>query len=544
MAGGDQPNLLEPPPETLDELYEHAPCGYLTTRADGVIVRINATLLKLLDKRRNALLGRPIQSILTAGSRLFYETDCASKLAVHGSLQEVPIDLARADGKARPVLATWRRVDDAQGRILGYRVAVVNAVDRVAHERALLAGREQASRQEATVRELNADMERRVEARTAELMQAQRMESLGQLTGGVAHDFNNLLTPILITLDVLRNRYLKDERALRMANSALSAAERARLLIARLLAFARRQHLHAQAVGLKRMTDEMSELITQAVGKPVAVGVNIADDLPPARVDRNQLEVALLNLCANSRDAMPDGGSLTIAGDDVMIRSGTDFLAAGRYVRLSVSDTGSGMDTATLLRAAEPFYSTKDVGKGAGLGLSMVHGLAAQSGGRLVLESTQGHGTTATIWLPVDASADPMVEMVAPEPLGFPHRALSILLVDDDDLVRVAASEMLDDLGHTTVQASCGAEALEALRQHAGFDLLVTDYSMPNMTGVELARIARMAHPELPVLLVTGYANIKDVGGSGLPRIDKPFGTHDLSRAIAEVLSRRLVSAT
>ncbi|HEY0423772.1 MAG TPA: PAS domain-containing protein, partial [Rhodopila sp.] len=190
MTGFDQPDWNGPPAETLDELYENAPCGYLTTRADGVIVRANATLLRFLGESRDTLLGRPIQSILTTGARLFYETNCAPLLTLHGSLDEISLDLARADGGLLPALLNWRRVDDAQGRILGYRVMVVSAVERVAYERQLFAERERARQQEAMVRELNADLERRVEARTAELVQAKKMEGLGQLTGGIAHDFN------------------------------------------------------------------------------------------------------------------------------------------------------------------------------------------------------------------------------------------------------------------------------------------------------------------------------------------------------------------
>jgi CheY-like chemotaxis protein len=195
------------------------------------------------------------------------------------------------------------------------------------------------------------------------------------------------------------------------------------------------------------------------------------------------------------------------------------------------------MDPETLRRATEPFYSTKGVGKGTGLGLSMAHGMAAQSGGMLVLESARGRGTTATVWLPVDQNAVAAIEPEKPASRAAPERGLSILLVDDDELVRFATGEMLADLGHTTIQASSGADALEALRQHAAFDLLITDYLMPNMTGVGLAQAARLVQPGLPVLLVTGYANIKDVDVGGLPRLGKPFGTEDLSGAITETLA-------
>jgi PAS domain S-box-containing protein len=539
VDASNNPRPAAPPPETLDELYEHAPCGYLTTQADGTIVRVNTTLLVLLGETPETLLGRPIQSILTPGARTFYETHGALMLRLHGFLREIQMDLVRADGGHLPTLVNWRCEHDASGHLLGDRVMVVSAVERVAFERELLAERERTRQQEAIVRELNADLERRVEARTAERVELQKMEILGQVTGGVAHDFNNLLTPIILTLNLLQSRYLTDERALRMVASSISAAERARTLIARLLAFARRQHLRARAVDIGHLINGMLALITETAGSSIAVHVGATGELPPARVDRSQIEMALLNLCANARDAMPDGGHLMIAADTVTIGSQSDSdLAAGQYIRLSVSDTGAGMDHETLHRAVDPFYSTKDFGKGTGLGLSMVHGLAAQSGGKLTLDSRQGHGTTATVWLPVDRTAAPVAEIEMPAPAATAKHGLSILLVDDDDLVRFATGEMLVDLGHTIVQASSGAEALEAMRQHAAFDLLITDYLMPGMTGAELARAARKSRTGLPVLLVTGYANVQVMEGGALPHLTKPFSAGDLSRAITDTLAR------
>lgn len=519
----------------MDELYEHAPCGYLTTRADGVIARVNTTLLTLLAETRERVLGLPFQALLPPDAGAFYETHCAPLLASNGVLVGISIDLARADGTRLPAIVNWRRVADAAGRLLGYRVMVTDASERAGFERELSQERERTRQQEAIVRQRDADLEHRVEARTTERVQSQKMESLGRLTGGVAHDFNNLLTPILITLEVLHKRYITDERALRMAASAISAAERARLLISRLLAFAGRQHLRAQAVDLASMVEGMLGLVTQALGPAIEAIINIAPNLPPAKVDRNQLELALLNLCVNARDAMPDGGTLAIRGEATTIASG-DGLPIGEYLCLSVSDTGAGMNPEMLNRAAEPFYSTKDIGKGSGLGLSMVHGLAAQSGGMLTLQSAQGFGTTATIWLPVDDNAVPAAKSPLPLPAEASQKPLSILLVDDDELVRSAIAEMLADLGHSTVQAASGDQAVEILHKNDTLDMLVTDYLMPNMTGVELARVARVAQPNLPILLVTGYANIKDVDGGGLPRLAKPFTTNDLSAKIKEIL--------
>jgi PAS domain S-box-containing protein len=538
----DMPDTTAPPAETLEELYEQAPCGYLTARRDGVIVRVNATLLDLLGATRAALLGHRFELILTPQARNLYETHCLPWLKSHPALNDIALDLAGANGDPLPVRLSWRRVDDAQGVNLGYRVVVISAVEHAACERALLAEQERTRQQDAAIRALNADLENRIQARTAVLAQSQKMASLGQLTGGVAHDFNNLLTPILITLDLLRIKYISDERALRMTASALSAAERGRLLVSRLLAFARRQHLRPQAVHLDQLVSGMGEAIAHAMGPRIAIRYSFTADLPCARVDPGQLELGLLNLCANARDAMADGGALSISADATTIRHDAHGnLSAGHYVRLSVSDSGSGMAPETLLRATEPFFTTKTIGKGTGLGLSMVYGLAAQSGGMLMLESTPGHGTTATIWLPADQGASPSVEPIPYQENPGQDRALSILLVDDDELVRFATGEMLADLGHPTIQAASGRAALEALRQHASFDLMITDYLMPNMTGVELARIARVTQPDLPVLLVTGYANIDDVDGGGLPRLAKPFSKNDLSRMIRETLADAVI---
>jgi CheY-like chemotaxis protein/anti-sigma regulatory factor (Ser/Thr protein kinase) len=281
----------------------------------------------------------------------------------------------------------------------------------------------------------------------------------------------------------------------------------------------------------------MMALITQAAGDAVRVEAAIAADLPFTSVDQNQLEMALLNLCVNARDAMPNGGTLLITADSVVVDAPADELAAGSFVRISVSDTGQGMSADTLRRAAEPFYTTKSIGKGTGLGLSMVHGLAAQSGGRLVLASTLGHGTTATIWLPAEkTSATPALAVVS-GPQEQPLRTLSVLLVDDDQLARVATAEMLIDLGHSVVEAESGDDALVALSEKPPFDLLVTDYLMPGMTGAELIRIARMTSPSLPALMISGYMDNRAFAGSGIPRLAKPYSAAELSRSIAATMA-------
>lgn len=368
------------------------------------------------------------------------------------------------------------------------------------------------------------------------LHQSQKLEAIGQLTGGIAHDFNNLLTPIVGSLDILQRRCREDAKALRMISAASQSAERARLLVQRLLAFARRQHLEARPVDLLRLVRGMLDLIGRSLGPRIEIRVDMPEDLPAARVDPSQLEVALLNLAVNARDAMPEGGTIDISAKAVDAGGEGQGLASGRYVCLSVADTGMGMSPEVLERAVEPFFSTKAVGKGTGLGLSTVHGLAAQSGGQLTLKSAPGQGTTATLWL---TAADLLQDGKGPaaEEKAAPVRPLSVILVDDDDLVRAGAAAMLEDLAHTVVQFSSGIHALEYIASGAVCDVLVTDQRMPSMTGAELLRRARVLRPGLPAVLITGYAN--DDGFAELPRLAKPFRAADLARAVADSLTVR-----
>jgi CheY-like chemotaxis protein/two-component sensor histidine kinase len=343
------------------------------------------------------------------------------------------------------------------------------------------------------------------------------------------------LTPIVGSFDLLQRKCHDDPQALRLISSVLQSAERARLLVQRLLAFARRQHLETRAIDLEHLVRGMLDLIERSLGPRIEVRVEMAADLPAACVDPNQLEVALLNLAVNARDAMPEGGAISIAAKTADVGSGALGLAEGRYVRLSVSDDGIGMPPETLARAIEPFFTTKPIGKGTGLGLSMVHGLAAQSGGQLTLESKPGEGTTATLWLP---AAD-MSHAVSPAPdqgSELPARSLSVLLVDDDDLVRAGAAAMLEAIGHSVVQVASATRALEHIASGNDFDVLVTDQRMPCMTGIELIRRVRFLKLNLPAVLITGYTDAIDPGASALPVLAKPFRAAELARAVAEAI--------
>ncbi len=379
------------------------------------------------------------------------------------------------------------------------------------------------------------DITARKEADTR-LAQAQKMDAIGQLTGGVAHDFNNLLTPIVGSLDMLRRRFSDDERASRLVDGAMQAAERAATLTQRLLAFARRQTLQPRAVDVGDLIDGIVELMRRSLGPTIDVVLEVPPHLAAARVDPNQLELALLNLAINARDAMPAGGRLTLSAAPAQVRErDATGLAAGRYIRIVAADTGIGMDEATLARAIEPFFSTKGVGKGTGLGLSMVHGLAAQSGGTLTLESKPGAGTRITLWLPATDEAPHALGEASGEPVTA-RRSATILLVDDEDLVRNATAQMLRDLGYLVVEASSGAQAIAALRGGLAAELLVTDYLMPGMTGAALIEELRAGGEAIPTLLITGYANAGEDVPADIPRLGKPFRQVDLASRIDQLL--------
>jgi PAS domain S-box-containing protein len=368
-----------------------------------------------------------------------------------------------------------------------------------------------------------------------QLAHMQKMETIGQLTGNVAHDFNNLLTPIVGALDLLHRKYGADERAQKFTGGALQAAERARLLVQKLLAFARKQHLEARAVDVKQLLEDLVDLLSRSIGSRIQIEMDVADGLPAAHVDPNQLELALLNLALNARDAMPEGGTLRIAA---MIERSTREGEAPRFISISVIDTGQGMDAMTLKRAIEPFYTTKPSGQGTGLGLSMVHGLAAQSGGELLLSSESGRGTTATLRLPLSLKAAEKIASVFEGAIA-PTHAVTILVVDDEELVRSSTAAMLEDAGYTVIEAPSGARALELLNENTQVQAVITDYAMPGMTGVQLATAIRKRQATIPILMITGFAHLAESEVDGLPRLAKPFKQTELIARLVEVFRAR-----
>jgi PAS domain S-box-containing protein len=389
---------------------------------------------------------------------------------------------------------------------------------------------------------LTEGLEREVERVIAEreaaqeaLRQSQKLEAMGQLTGGVAHDFNNLLTPIIGSLDLLQRKQKLDDRTGRLVEGALASAEKARVLVQRLLAFARRQPLKPQPIDLKRVIAEMSELVDSTSGPRIRVLTDVPEELPAALADGNQLEMAVLNLSVNARDAMPEGGTLSIAARSEPEGAGARLgLPKRPHVVLSVTDTGQGMDEDTRRRAIEPFFSTKGVGKGTGLGLSMVHGLAAQLGGALDIRSAPGMGTTIELWLPlasesVAGGAESISEAEA-------QGAGTVLLVDDEELVRASTAGMLADLGYRVVEAECGEAAIALVEDGLQPNLLVTDQLMPGLSGTDLALRLRDRFAGLPVLVVSGYADLDSLSPA-FPHLSKPFRQAELAAALEKVRS-------
>src|SRR5258707_2712365 len=396
----------------------------------------------------------------------------------------------------------------------------------------------------------NEQLELRIKERTreretalAQLFEAQKMDTIGQLTGGVAHDFNNLLMAVLGSLTLLEKRLPDDPRSHRLLQNAVQGAQRGAALTQRLLAFSRRQELKPEAVDVLLLVSGMQELLERALGHGVELRTEFEGTLPAALVDANQLELALLNVALNARDAMPNGGTLTIsAGKYSQSVEGTDSsLAPGDYVRIRIADNGIGMDEMTLAKATEPFFTTKGPGKGTGLGLSMVHGLAAQSGGLLRIHSEPNVGTTIELSLPMAKAATQAADGDVPPSVPAPYIGpCTVLIVDDDLLVMTGMSAMIEDLGHTPIEAHSGAEAIAKLASGLEIDVAITDHCMPAMTGLQLARSLQERYPDLPVILATGYAELPgDAGSLGILRLAKPCNQYEIAMAIKQALGPR-----
>ena len=373
-----------------------------------------------------------------------------------------------------------------------------------------------------------------------QLHQAQKMDALGQLTGGIAHDFNNLLTAVIGNLELVQQRSRGDPQIASVLQAALGAAERGTSLIQNLLTFARRKPLYPRAVEVSAVVDNVEKILKQTISPDIRLLILANPDLGPAWVDPNQLELAILNLALNARDAMPGGGTLQIACENRRVEASNapPDLAAGDYVIVTVSDTGTGMSDATLAHAFEPFFTTKEAGRGSGLGLSMVQGFAGQSGGAVQIASSLGEGTRMTLWLPCAQGRSAETLSLEAGGSGLGSSQARVLICDDDGDVRAFVGTLLRSNGCTVWEANNPAVALQILKRERPIDLLLVDYVMPEMSGTAVIDRARTYQPGLKTLLITGYAEaLRADGVSGIPVLSKPFKGTELSKRITEILA-------
>jgi CheY-like chemotaxis protein len=355
------------------------------------------------------------------------------------------------------------------------------------------------------------------------------------MAGGIAHDFNNLLTAILGSLHLAGRRVRDAPDLQRLLRNATMAAERGSALTRRLLSFSRQNDLTLRTVSVNRLIIGMGDLLARTLGGTVEVRRRLSADPDTARVDPDQLELALLNLCINARDAMPAGGAITLTTQTVALEAEeVAEVPAGSYVRVSVADSGTGMTPEVLARVFEPFFTTKDIGKGTGLGLPMVYGLVRQSGGGVTIDSAPGEGTRVTLYLP-SGGEETGGERGDEEETPATQNPVRVLVVDDDATVREVTAGFLSDLGHETVEAADGDAALRVLEDDPSVRLMVADFAMPRMTGAELSERARAMRPDLPILLVTGYAELAKLAAD-IPVLHKPYRQADLAEQVAMLL--------
>jgi PAS domain S-box-containing protein len=536
--------------DDLEDLFENAPCGYVSAGPDGRITKANSTFANWLGRERSEFVGRRFQDFLNIAGKIYYETHFAPLLRMQGFFHEVALDLVRADGSRLPVLVNAVERRDEKGALRFVRITIFNASDRRRYERELLAARRSAENANAELQELNHTLEERiaeaVEGRMkseAALRQAQKMEAVGQLTGGIAHDFNNMLAVILSALNLIERRLAKGEDISRYIAAAKDGASRAAALTQRLLAFSRQQALAPEPLYANQMVAEMSELLRRTLGGAIRLETVLAGGLWQVLADKSVLENAILNLAINARDAMPQGGRLTIETANCHLDEayGAEHdVEPGQYVMVAVTDTGTGMTPEVMAKAFDPFFTTKGPGKGTGLGLSQVFGFVKQSGGHIKIYSEVGQGTSIKIYLPRHYGTAETRKHLEARTLARGARFEAVLVVEDDEQVLALTAQMLRDLGYGVIEARGGEEALAALSAHPEVRLLFTDVVMPDMNGRRLAEEALKLRPDLKILFTTGYTPNAVVHNGvldpGVNLLQKPASLEQLAVKIRTVL--------
>jgi PAS domain S-box-containing protein len=540
--------------EDADDLYENAPCAYLSTLPNGTIVKVNATFLEWTSYSRRQIVGQKrFQELLPVAGRVFYDTHFWPLLLMQGFAKELAFELICQDGQRMPVLLNSKLKRDADGNPLVIRITLIDSRSRRAYEEELRLAKQKAEHAENLLKKLMEELEERVVERTRErdqmhdaLRQAQKMEAIGKLTGGVAHDFNNILQVIAGNLELIKLDPASGMHADHRLHTALTAVGRGANLASQLLSFARKQALQPVPTNLGSILRNMDSLLRRALNEEIDIETIVGGGLWTVMIDRNQLENVILNLAINARDAMQGEGKLTLELGNAMLDEryalANGEVAPGQYVMLAVSDTGSGMTADVAERAFEPFFTTKREGEGTGLGLSMVYGFVKQSGGHVKIYSEVGVGTTFRIYFPRIFEPEANVPDVRNRPaVGGTE---TILVVEDDPAVQATTVETLSGLGYRILRAKDGESALHILQSGAAIDMLFTDVVMPGpVRSTALAKLAKTLIPEIQVLFTSGYTRNAIIHGGrldpGVELLSKPYRREDLARRIRQLFANR-----
>jgi PAS domain S-box-containing protein len=535
-----------------DAVVANAPDVIITVDQDGLIQFANPAALSQFGYSNVELLGKPATELFETAD----EWRATLQAALANAPPAQPVDLiARRKHGALSYLEASASLWTSGSRSF-VTVILRDVNERRATDAALRDSETEARNAAAALTELNRTLEQRVQERTAQLMQtedalrqSQKMEAIGQLTGGIAHDFNNLLQGITGGLDLVKKRVTQGRFSEldRFISGAMASANRASALTHRLLAFSRRQPLAPRAIEVNPLLASMEELLRRTLGEDVSFELITAGGLWLTKCDPNQLENAVLNLVINARDAMPDGGTLTVATENSLLDSAYAALhqdvESGQYVCISVSDTGTGMSAATIAKAFEPFFTTKPLGRGTGLGLSMIYGFAKQSGGHAKLHSELGKGTTVKLYLP-RYNGDIEEEDLIPDlsDLHDAHTNETVMVVEDEFVVRELIVEVLKELGYSTLEAEDGPAALKILQSQQRVDLVISDIGLPGLNGRQIVDAARVTRPALKVLFMTGYAENAAMAAGflepGMSMITKPFAMEALATRVREILEK------